>query len=923
MAGHKDRELNEEPRRLLRFDSFVVDPDARLLRRGDEPVQLTPKVFAVLLALLEQPGRVVPKEELIGKVWPDSFVSDANLTQTISALRKALGERAQDRRYVVTIPGAGYSFGAPVEWLAEGEAQAAVVEPAATERSAAGGPEPGPGRRRWRIAVLAAALVLAAAVTWFLLSRAGGSSFRDEPETGAPGHRLSVAVLGFKNLSGRGAAQWLSTALPEMLATELAAAKQVRVIPGESVARVRLPADSMALDRADLKRIEDVLGSDLLVTGSFLKLGESAAGRLRLDVQVLRLPSGEPLVSLAETGTEAELFELVSRTGGRLRAALGVAGLTPQQARAARALLPSSPEAARLYTAGLARLRSFDAAGAREILQRAARVDARSAVIRSALSQAWADLGEDAKAVQTARQAVSLAGMLPQAERLAIQARLHEVSKDWDKASDIYRSLWTFYPDDLEYGLRLATTLAEAGRGAESLEAVAALRQLPPPDGDDPRIDLAEANAAKRLADLDTQMRAAEAAAAKGGESGEDLVVAQALLLQGEVLIRRGTPRRAVALFEQAIEGFQRAGDRIGVARALTLVGVALREQGDLDGAEARYREALALAERLGSLSGVALQRANLGVIYQQRGDLRRARESLELGRVLYARLGDRVLEARTLDALGTVLCSQGELAEARNAFEEVLETSRATGNRRDEARAMHHLGIVFALQGRLGEARRLQEQAFWIFRGTGDFSLAAAALADSAEVLIRQGDLPTAKTRLDQALAVKRHAGDKIGTAEVIDSRAALAYAAGDLRSAGRLNEQMLASARRLGSRALEANGLLRRGRLRRAAGDLEGAWDSLDAALRVSIEMGAGLQASDVRLELAALALARQRFAEAEQTARTAADWYASRYLAESEARAWELLAEAQARQGRAEAAREAAARALQARQALGEIQ
>ncbi|HYN21066.1 MAG TPA: winged helix-turn-helix domain-containing protein, partial [Thermoanaerobaculia bacterium] len=402
MEGQTDLKLDEAPRRLLRFDGFVVDPDDRLLRRGDVPVQLTPKVFAVLLALLEKPGRVVPKEELIGKVWPDTFVSDANLTQSISALRKALGETAQDRRYVVTIPGAGYSFVAPVEALAEGEDRVPPEEPA-TEDVAAPGPELFP-KGRWRqFTVLAAALVLAAASAWILLDRSGRFPSRKEPAPGSPGNRLSVAILGFRNLSARGEAQWLSTALPEMLTSELAAVKQVRLIPAESVARVRLPQDVTELDRADLKRIEKTLGSDLLVAGSFLKLSQGGGGRLRLDVRVLRLPGGEPLISLAETGTESELFELVSRTSGRLREALGVAELTPQQARAARALLPTSREAARLYTEGLARLGAFDAAGARDLLERAARADAASAVVRSALSQAWADLGEDAKAVRAAQ----------------------------------------------------------------------------------------------------------------------------------------------------------------------------------------------------------------------------------------------------------------------------------------------------------------------------------------------------------------------------------------------------------------------------------------------------------------------------------------------------------------------------------------
>lgn len=891
----------EGARPLLRFDDFLVDREARLLWRAGEPVPLTPKVFAVLLALLEKPAQLIPKEELIRQVWPDSIVTEANLTQSISTLRKALGERASDRRYIVTIPGHGYSFVATVATAAEPPPGPSLPAPPPSE------PSP-PARRRFQ--ALAATLIVILFAAWFVQMRLSRPPAPLVPETGGSGRRSSIAVLGFRNLSGRNQSQWLSAAIPEMLTTELAAAKQVRVIPGETVARARLSSDP--LDGAALRRIHDALGADLLVVGSYLPLGERGGRRLRLDVRVLRLPGGEPVVSLAEVGTEPELFGLVARTGARLRGALGLSGISPEQTRAARALLPASQEAARLYTQGLARLRSSDPSGALDLLRQAAASDPGTAVIHSALSQAWAELGHDASALEEARRAVDLARTLPRTERLAIQARLHVVSKEWGKASEIYRSLWTFYPDDLEYGLQLAAGLTEAGRGTEALATVAALRRLPPPEGEDPRIDLAEANAALRLGNLGTLKQAAEAAAAKGRRTKADLLVAQALLLQGEALIRMGTPEQGVALFWQAGERFEHAGDQMGVVKTLALVGFALREQGDLDGAEAHYREALTIAERLGSLLGVALQRANLGIIYQYRGDLRQARESLELGRSLYAQAGDRVLEARTLNALGTVLWAQGDLAEAQRAFERVLEISRATGSRRDEARALSSLGMTLERQVRLRDARRHYEQAFTLLRATGDSSLAAAALAGSAGVLVRQGDLAIARRRLDLAFATKRRVKDRIGAADVLDSLAGVALASGDLVGALRLSDEQLRDAKELGARALEVKGLRRRASLQRAAGNLDAARRTLDEALRASLGMGEELQAADLRLDLASLALAQDRPEEADRLAREAAGWYSSRDLPESEGQAWALLAETLARQGRTAEAKDTAARA-----------
>ena len=897
----------EPARTLLRFDEFLVDPEARTLLRDGEPVPLTPKVFAVLLVLLEKPGQVVSKDELLRRVWPDSAVTEANLTQSISTLRKALGERAQDRRYVVTVPGQGYSFAgrlaqeAPVQSVTE-----AVPEPAPPPPAAAP-----PGRRSLRLELLSAALILVTLAAWLVLIRSP-SEPEEEPAPGTRSSRLSVAVLGFRNLSGRQEDQWLATALPEMLTTELAAAREVRVIPGDNVARARLAEEEAGLGQDTLERAHEVLGADLIVTGSYLELGAKSGGRLRLDLRVLRVPGGEPVASLAEVGSKPELFELVARTGARLRGVLGVPGIPPQQARAARALIPANPEAARLYAEGLARLRSFDASEASVLLERAAEADPGSAVIRSSLAQAWRDLGHDGRALEDATRAVELARTLPRTERLAIEARLHAVRREWDKASEVYRSLWTFYPDDLESGLQLAEALTRAGRGAEAQEVVAELRRLPEPLRDDPRIDLAEAAIGQLFADTDTQTRAARAAAEKGRRSRADLIVAQALLHEGEALMRTGHPEQALPLFSQAGDRFERAGDRMDLARALIRIGVALHGQGSLNAAEVEYRRALGLGERIGSASIVAIERGNLGMLYQDRGDLRRARESLELSRSLHVQTGDRVREARALTALAEVLWAQGDLSQSRADFEQVLDLVRASGNRRDRAKALISLGATLAEEGKLAESRKLQEQAFGLVRGSGDPAMAAAALAGSAAVLMRQGDFATARRQLDQALATKQRARDRIGVTEVLDTRAELALAEGDLDGAGRFVDELIRTARELGTRALEARGLRRQAAIQRAGGDLAAARRSLDEALRASVGLDEQMLAASLRVDLGSLALAQGRPDEAERLAKQAVDWYGSRDLPGREGEALALLAEALASQRRYAEARDAAARA-----------
>jgi Tol biopolymer transport system component/DNA-binding winged helix-turn-helix (wHTH) protein len=99
---------------LYAFGPFSLDPAKRLLKNQGEVVPLNSKALDLLLVLIEESGRVVEKNELMKRLWPDSFVEEGNLSVQVSALRKALGETPNDHRYIVTIPGRGYRFAEPV-----------------------------------------------------------------------------------------------------------------------------------------------------------------------------------------------------------------------------------------------------------------------------------------------------------------------------------------------------------------------------------------------------------------------------------------------------------------------------------------------------------------------------------------------------------------------------------------------------------------------------------------------------------------------------------------------------------------------------------------------------------------------------------------------------------------------------------------
>jgi TolB-like protein len=164
--------------------------------------------------------------------------------------------------------------------------------------------------------------------------------------------RKSVAVLGFRNVSGRAESAWLSTAFAEMLTTELAAGEQLRTIPGENIARMKM---ELALAEADtyapdtLGRIRERLGTDLVVLGSYVTVGRPGAGTIRLDARLQDSRAGNTVALVSETGTEGEVLDLVERIGRQLRDRLSVDAPPPAATAAAAATRPRNVEAARLY----------------------------------------------------------------------------------------------------------------------------------------------------------------------------------------------------------------------------------------------------------------------------------------------------------------------------------------------------------------------------------------------------------------------------------------------------------------------------------------------------------------------------------------------------------------------------------------------
>src|SRR5215470_15809581 len=122
--------MSLQTKHIYEFGPFRLDAAEHLLLRDGESVPLQPKAFDLLVALVERHGRLLEKGELLKKVWPDTFVEEANLASNISLLRKALGDGENGHRYIETAPKRGYRFVADVKKLEEDGAKQPVQEPA-------------------------------------------------------------------------------------------------------------------------------------------------------------------------------------------------------------------------------------------------------------------------------------------------------------------------------------------------------------------------------------------------------------------------------------------------------------------------------------------------------------------------------------------------------------------------------------------------------------------------------------------------------------------------------------------------------------------------------------------------------------------------------------------------------------------------
>ena len=773
---------------IYAFGPYLLDAVERVLQRDGRLVSLTPKAFDTLLFLVRNPGRALSKDELLQEIWPNTFVEEVNLAVNISTLRKALGDSNGDREYIETVPRRGYRFVAEVRKVCETAAasESGIPEPSAQpflqmpdveSQENAGltaATRTAPGRRMWFGLGFGLSILIAAAALLYIWRQHDHKTMPDTSATATPAStikpRRSVAVLGFQNLSGKPEATWLSTALSEMLSTELAADGSLRTIPGEDVARLKLElslADADAFSKDTLVKIRNNLGTDYVVVGSYTVLGDKAASRIRLDVRLQDSAAGETVASVAETGDESKLFELVTRAGARLREPLGAGELTPMDTAVAQAALPANPKAARLYAEGLSKLRVWENVAARDLFQQSIVLDPKFPLAHAALSSAWSSLGYDAKAADEANRAFELSAKLSREDRLLVEGRYRETQHEWDTAVGIYRALYGLFPDNLDYGLRLVDAQNAAGRPKEALATVDTLRKLPPLIAKDPRIDLAEARSAGNMSDSSLQLAAANKAAPKAADLGARLILADARIQQGTALNDLGHAEEAKKMISEGKDIYESVGDLRGVANSLDKLAAILENEGDFLTARQLYERFGQISRQIGDRKSEGDSYSGMSNLFYDLGDYLSSVKMCEQALPIYKEIDEKSSTAKELNNCGNSMSSLGDLHGALANYDESRRIYEKIGDKAGIALEIHNIATVLGDQGKLTEAKANFEQALGIWQALGHQRPVSFALFNLGDALLEMGDIKQSKSRHQEALKLRNALADKISIAE------------------------------------------------------------------------------------------------------------------------------------------------------------
>jgi len=569
-------------RQRVCFRDFELDLTSGELHKDGQKVSLPPKAFGVLRSLVERPGEVVTREDLRARLWmADTFVEfDDSLNHAVKKLREALEDRADEPRYIETLPKYGYRFIADV---AEADTAEAPVAEAGPARSILG-----------KAAVVVAVLIVAVLIANNVYRRSRPAERLTEKDT--------VLLVDFLNTTLNPV---FDDTLKQALSISLSQSPFLNVLSENKVI-----ATSRMMGRPEGKRITPDMASELCeragakayIAGSIVSLGYQYV----VGLKAVNCANGDTLAQdQASAASKEKVLDALSVAAAKLRSELGESLSTVQKFDVPlQQATTSSLEALRAYSLGR---KEAGAQGPRVALpydQRAIQFDPNFAMGYFAVGYDYFILGEVGRASEYFSKAFEFSGQVSEREKLTIAAAYYQsVTGNLDEAAQIYKEQIAIYPREYRAYLDLAIVYGQQGQYEDAVAAAREAIRLAPDDAasygvlsydliasqriDEAKQAIEQAQARKlddlvlrqvlyALAFLENDPSAMEEQAA--WFTGKATVENSGLSLESDTAAYTGHLRRARELTVQSVDSAVRNGHK--ESAAIWQANAALREAG-------------------------------------------------------------------------------------------------------------------------------------------------------------------------------------------------------------------------------------------------------------------------------------------------------------------------------------------------------
>lgn len=739
---------------LYQFSQFTLDVTRGCVHRGQQEIKLRPKVYEALKYLVENPGRLITKQELIQAVWPDTFVTDDSLVQCTVELRRALEDYNQ--QLLKTVPRRGYVLMAEVVQVAGAAARSFASDVASTEMCKV--PLASMARRRMELPIPhtslvgreqeveeAAALLVRPNVRLLTLTGAGGAGKT----------RLAIAVASVVADKFTGGVQFVGLASithSDLVGTAITKALGLQQISGRT--QPQLMADHLQ-DSGPfllvLDNFEQVLPAATMVTEI---LGECKALKILVTSRACLHIYGEQEFPVAPLKQDSAIELFVHR---------------------ATAVRPNFAMTADNETA------------IREIC---ARLDG-------------LPLGIELAAARTKV-------LSPSAIRGRLQSRLQLLTggaRDLPERQQTLRKTIDWSHDLLDGSEQRLFRRFSVFSGGGTLEAAEAVCNTGLDLGMDPfegLSSLVDKNLVQRVDVPDSEARFSmletvrEYALEQLAASGEEASVRKAHAAYCVVLAEEGNPelsaRERTAWLSRCdieIDNFRSALDWLmenqnlewGLRLAVALFRFWDMREHLIEGRT--YLEAILRLAGNGNTKERAKVSQFLGVLATAQGDFGADRDFLMLSLALYEEVNDQWGVAVALNALAVCARDGGDYSASQLNFERSLDRWRALGDKLSIARCLHNLANVVKARGDYSAAQAALCEATSLFEELGDRSGAAWSINQQGDITRDQGDLAGARSLYQRALSAFRQAGDRWGSARSAADLGYIECAQGDYGAA------------------------------------------------------------------------------------------------------------------------------------------